>query len=96
MATERRMPGVLRNDGPVAPLVPLADQPAGVPWPTDDWPRSGTRADVAVERLLDEVFRGGVYGKTYAVVVIQGGCLLTERYANEIEHWDRPNERGRL
>lgn len=74
------------------PLVPLPSQPAGVPWPTVDWPASDVRGPVEVERLLDEVFSGGVYGKTYGAVVIQGGRLLTERYANEIEHWDKPNE----
>jgi CubicO group peptidase (beta-lactamase class C family) len=76
----------------VKDLVPLPSQPAGVPWPTDDWPTGDVPAGVDVEGLLDEVFGGGVFGKTYGVVVVQGGRLLTERYANEIDHWDRPAE----
>jgi len=76
----------------VEDLVPLPPQPAGVPWPTEDWPAGDPPTGVDVEGLLDEVFAGGVFGKTYAVVVVQGGRLLTERYANELDHWDRPAE----
>ena len=73
-------------------LVPLPTQPAGVRWPTDDWPESRAPAGIDVDGLLGEVFTGGVFGKTYAALVVLGGQLIGERYANEIEHWDKPNE----
>ncbi len=74
-------------------LVELPAQPADVPWPTADWPEDAPPAGVPVADLLDEVFHGGVFGKTYAALVVQGGRLIAERYDNEIEHWDKPNER---
>ena len=49
-------------------------------------------AGVDLDPLLDEVFSGGVFGTTYAVVVVQRGRLLTERYGGALEHWDRPHE----
>lgn len=73
-------------------LVALPTQPGDVPWPTDDWPEGPIPAGVPVTELVDEVFRGGVYGKTYGLVVVHEGRLIAERYANEIEHWDGPNE----
>lgn len=73
-------------------LIDLPAQPGDVPWPTGDWPEGPTPRGVPVEELLDEVFRGGVYGKTYGAMVVHRGRLVAERYANEIEHWDGPNE----
>jgi CubicO group peptidase (beta-lactamase class C family) len=78
-----------------ASLVPLPAQPAGVPWPTDDWPAADPPAATAgrMSALLDEITGDTArFGTTYAVAVVQGGTLLAERYGNELEHWDRPNE----
>ena len=75
-----------------ADLVPLPAQPTGVPWPTVDWSTAPVPAGVDVERLLDEVYSGGVYGTTYGAVVVQGGHLLAERYGGQLEHWDRAPE----
>lgn len=72
--------------------VPLPSQPAGTPWPTDEWPDGVAPPAVAIDELLDEVFGGGVFGITYAVVLVHGGRLLTERYGGALEHWDRPAE----
>jgi CubicO group peptidase (beta-lactamase class C family) len=72
------------------PLVPLPLQPAGVPWPTEAWPTGS--APAAVGDLVDRAFTDPEVGTTYAVVVVQGGRLLVERYGGELEHWDRPNE----
>ncbi len=73
------------------PLVPLPPQPAGVPWPTDEWPRGS--APPALAPLLDDLV-GDIdrYGTTYAVAVVHRGRLLAERYGGELEHWDRPFE----
>lgn len=71
-------------------LPPLPDQPPGTPWPTESWP-TGAFASVAVaarvEALIDQAFalteNGAIaspMGETHAVVVIQGGRLLTEHY----------------
>ena len=75
------------------PLVELPAQPTGVPWPVDEWPQDALPHRSAVEPLIDEMFGGGPFGVTYAVVVVQRGRLVFERYAGELEHWDRPNER---
>ncbi|MGH9230816.1 MAG: serine hydrolase domain-containing protein [Acidimicrobiales bacterium] len=76
-------------------LVPLPAQPAGVPWPTDAWPTADPPAATAARMslLLDEITGDTArFGTTYAVAVVQGGTLLAERYGDEVEHWDRPDE----
>src|SRR4051794_11723180 len=75
------------------PLLPLPAQPSDVPWPTDGWP-SGTIPDgAAVESLIDAMFAApDTFGDTYAVVVVQQGRLLTERYGGVLPHFDRPSE----
>jgi CubicO group peptidase (beta-lactamase class C family) len=80
------------NDGAVPDLVPLPPQPDDVPWPTTTWPEGAPPAGVDVEGLLDDVFGGGAFGTGYAAVVVQGGRVIAERYANAIEHWDRDPE----
>jgi CubicO group peptidase (beta-lactamase class C family) len=71
--------------GPIAPgLVPLAPQPAGVAWPTQAWP-TGTlppAAQQAITAELDRVFAStdGPLGETRAIVIIQNGRLVLERY----------------
>jgi CubicO group peptidase (beta-lactamase class C family) len=69
------------------PLPPLPAQPAGVPWPTQDWPTGPLPAWAdagAIEALVAEAFEGpqdGPLGVTHAVVAVQGGRLVFERYA---------------
>ncbi|MEY2460461.1 MAG: hypothetical protein QOG30_2291 [Acidimicrobiaceae bacterium] len=75
-------------------LVPLPSQPDEVPWPTPDpdgWPLGASSAglDNLVDELITDTER---YGTTYAVLVIQGGRLLVERYGGEIPHFDVPPE----
>jgi CubicO group peptidase (beta-lactamase class C family) len=66
-----------------AELVPLPPHPAGVPCPTTEWP---TGAPEGVDaRALDEALRvtegpRPVMGETRAVVIIQHGRLVAERY----------------
>jgi hypothetical protein len=62
------------------PLVALPAQPAGVEWPTGDWPE-GHPVHAALDRLLDEAFDDtGPLARTYAVVAVRGGRLVRERY----------------
>jgi CubicO group peptidase (beta-lactamase class C family) len=76
-------------------LVPLPPQPAGVPWPTEAWPRAEPDPAVAgplaglVHDLTGDTDR---YGTTWAVLVAHRGRLVAERYGGALEHWDRPAE----
>jgi CubicO group peptidase (beta-lactamase class C family) len=74
------------------PLVPLPPQPPDVPWPTSDWPAGPVPEGVALDPLLDAAFADPGMATTYAVVVVQGGRLVAERFGGELEHWDRPHE----
>jgi CubicO group peptidase (beta-lactamase class C family) len=73
-------------------LVALPAQPDQVPWPTVEWPVGGELpgdAAAAIDEMFDDRDR---FERTFAVVVVHGGRLVFERYADELEHWDRPNE----
>ncbi len=68
-------------------LPPLPGQPDGVAWPTRDWPVGEADARVDRARLAaasDELFRttgrGGL-PDTRALLVVQGGRIVLERYA---------------
>jgi CubicO group peptidase (beta-lactamase class C family) len=66
-------------------LPPLPSQPAGTPWPTRDWPTGELPAGIdraRLDGLLSEAFDGDSarLGETHALVVIQGGRLVLERY----------------
>jgi CubicO group peptidase (beta-lactamase class C family) len=72
-------------------LVPLPTQPDGVPWPTTEWPARDRPGTVDLDRLLDRAFDDdGPLAATYAVVVVQGGEIVAERYQGSLEHFDRP------
>ncbi len=69
----------------MAALPSLPSQPAGTPWPTQDWPLGElpASADKArLDALLAEAFDGdgARLGETHALVIIQGGRLVLERY----------------
>jgi CubicO group peptidase (beta-lactamase class C family) len=67
-------------------LPPLPQQPSGVPWPTRDWPTGAPppRLDKArLNQLLDHALGQPAtedLGETHAVLVVQGGRLILERY----------------
>ena len=68
-------------------LPPLPKQPAGVPWPTGEWPNgdlSSANDWDSIDRAFDYAFgpdSAEEIGETHALLVIQGGCLLAELYA---------------
>jgi CubicO group peptidase (beta-lactamase class C family) len=65
---------------------PLPPQRADVPWPTTAWPEGSLRAGVDEARLnglLEHAFREQLtedLGETHAVVIVQGGRIVVERY----------------
>ena len=69
-----------------APLMPLPAQPPDVAWPTKQWPTGPLAAAVSrpvLEELLAVVGkRHERLGETRAVVIVQGGRLVLERYAS--------------
>ncbi|MBI1188247.1 MAG: serine hydrolase [Alphaproteobacteria bacterium] len=62
-------------------LPPLPTQPEGVPWPTQGWPRA---MDAAIpsraSALLAEAFDRKDLGETQAVLIVQRGRIIFERY----------------
>ncbi len=66
-------------------LAPLPEQPDGVRWPTDDWP-TGDPVDAKKRKLakvVDAAFVDeppAVLGLTQALVVVQHGRIVVERY----------------
>jgi CubicO group peptidase (beta-lactamase class C family) len=71
----------------VTTLPPLPPQPAGTPWPAQEWPNGDIprSADHArLRRLVDHAFAETApddLEQTDALVVVQHGRLLLERYA---------------
>jgi CubicO group peptidase (beta-lactamase class C family) len=68
-------------------LHPLPTQPAGVGWPTQEWQTAPLPDDVdraAYDLAVTEAFAGvhPQFGETRAVVIVQGGRIVFERYAD--------------
>lgn len=66
-------------------LAPLPAQPAGVLWPVPDWANAPLPADVdraAFDLAVTEAFasRDSQLGETRAVLIVQGGRIVFERY----------------
>ena len=75
-----------RADGDFSP-VPLPPHTPGVGWPTESWPEADLPGDVdgrtlagAVAELFAASGRGGL-GDTRALLVVRGGSIVFERYA---------------
>jgi CubicO group peptidase (beta-lactamase class C family) len=78
----------------VSGLVALPPQPTGVDWPTEEWPAGDLPAGVDLAPLLDDVFANdGPMAETFAVIVVQHGRVVVERYQGALEHFDRPPTR---
>src|SRR6185436_9028431 len=79
--------GALPVDQPV--LLPLPPHPTQLAWPTEAWPQADLdpRVDrAALDRLLDRAFtepEPDDLGRTNAVVVVQHGAIVAERYRQE-------------
>jgi len=67
-------------------------QPGDVAWPTTDWPRGAVANQPDLDRVVDELFILDDLSETNAVVVVQGGRLLAERYGGVQPYFDRPAE----
>ena len=70
----------------------FAPQPPAVAWPTEQWPRGTHARHDQLEVVVDELFSDADLAITNAVVVVQGGRVLIERYAGVQEYFDRPAE----
>lgn len=72
-----------------AKLLPLPSQPGGLSWPTKEWSvgQLDSRVDQGtLEKLLDHAFSQPEpedIDRTHAVVAIQGGEIVAERYAHD-------------
>jgi CubicO group peptidase (beta-lactamase class C family) len=66
-------------------------QPEGVAWPTDEWPRASS-TEKQLNQLVDELFTLDELAVTNAVVIVQAGRVLVERYGGVREYFDRPAE----
>jgi CubicO group peptidase (beta-lactamase class C family) len=74
-------------------LIPsFSPQPEAVKWPTDTWPRGTHARQEELDVVVDEMFIRDEFAVTNAVVVIQGGRVLVERYAGVREFFDRAPE----
>ena len=58
----------------------FSPQPEGVDWPTTTWPYATHSRQEELEAVVDEMFTLDELAVTNAVVVIQGGHILVERY----------------
>ncbi len=66
-----------------SPLTPLPAQPANVSWPTRGWPTAALQDDRPVRAVIDRGFDADAreaLGEHQALVVVQGGRLVSERY----------------
>jgi len=70
----------------------LARPPLGVAWPTKSWPHGTHARQAELEAVVDSAFSDDALATTNAVVVIQGGRVLVERYGGVQEFFDRPME----
>ena len=83
ISTSRR--SVRRCDGDD---VKFPSQPAGVAWPTLEWPIANDAAPASVIEASDALFAGGVEppdseGISLALVVVAGGRIVHERYGTQ-------------
>src|SRR5262249_24730266 len=73
------------------PLLALPPHPGGLPWPTNVWPVAeiDPRVDRArLDRLLNDAFGAAEsddLGRTNAVVVVQHGAIVAERYRQDVD-----------
>src|SRR5580693_8870143 len=72
-------------------MTPLPPQPPSVPWPTEAWPEgeieapAGRAAVVDAVQSLFEPQAIAACGRTDALLIVQGGRLVLERYASPFD-----------
>lgn len=71
---------------PAQQLTPLPPQPAGVAWPTTEWQSADLPVSMdrpSFDLAMTDAFGGGDmgYGQTRAVLIVQHGKIIFERYA---------------
>ena len=72
-------------------LLPLPPQPENLAWPTEVWPQGelDPRVDRAsLDKLLDHAFsvpEPDDLERTHAIVVVQAGRVVVERYAHDVD-----------
>jgi len=82
---------VTDRPAPGARLHPLPGQPGDVPWPGEEWPTGPVPDGVDLGPLMDAAFDpDGPLHDTYAVVCVQGGRLVHERYGGALPRFDGP------
>ncbi|MEM9518223.1 MAG: serine hydrolase [Actinomycetota bacterium] len=75
---------------PLDELPPLPTQPAGVPWPTKEWPTGSLPDHVdpgELEAILARAFGDDPdpgFGASYAGVIVHEGRIVAERYGPDI------------
>ncbi|MGH9020954.1 MAG: serine hydrolase domain-containing protein [Acidimicrobiales bacterium] len=69
-----------------------APQPPGVPWPSDAWPTGDAARPGALSAAVERAFTDPELAETQAVVVVQGGRVVAERYGGTVPFFDRPPE----
>ncbi len=76
---------------PLDQLPVLPSQPAGVPWPTKDWPTDSLPDHVnpaELERLIERAFGPEPdpgFGESHALVIVHEGRVVAERYGTDVE-----------
>lgn len=70
----------------------FAPQPEGLAWPSEEWPRMTSPFQDELEGVVDEMFTREELAVTNAVVVVQHGRVLVERYGGVQEFFDRSPE----
>jgi CubicO group peptidase (beta-lactamase class C family) len=63
-----------------------------VDWPTAEWSRAAHPRHDELDAVVDEMFTDEELAITNAVVVVQGGRVVAERYGGVQEYFDRPPE----
>jgi CubicO group peptidase (beta-lactamase class C family) len=70
----------------------FADATGGAPWPTTEWLRAESSDHAELEAVVDEAFTSSELASTNAVLVIQHGRIVAERYGGVREFFDRDPE----
>ncbi|NNL67555.1 MAG: serine hydrolase, partial [Myxococcales bacterium] len=74
----------MSNAAPTTNLPKLPPQPSNAPWPVPEWPAGAPLGadEATIADVLETAFRSPeTHGETLALLAVQGGRLVAERYA---------------